>query len=139
MTEGRWTVVPVPMLRDAARQAVARASLRQVARAIGVSAPGLRLFLEGGAPRRSTQQKLMEWYIRGIETQEIAADVAAIALALLLARLPDGAVKLETERQVLAAIRSGHQKAGILPPEWVRMRMEDDGGDDHLPGPGAAA
>ncbi|HEX8691403.1 MAG TPA: hypothetical protein VF746_03085 [Longimicrobium sp.] len=76
----------------------------------------------------------MEWYIRGIETQEIAADVAAIAMALLVARLPDGPLKLETEREILAAIRSGHEKAGILPPEWVRMRTDADltgsGGND---------
>jgi hypothetical protein len=122
MMEGRWTVVSVPMLRDAAMQAVARASLRQVARAIGVSAPGLKLFLNGGAPRRETQRKLMEWYIKGVETQEISTDVAAIAMALLLARLPDGAAKLQTEHEVLAAIRRGHESAGIIPPQWVRMR-----------------
>ena len=122
-------LVPVPMLRDAARQAVARASLRQVARAIGISPPGLRLFLDGSAPRRATQQKLVEWYVRGIQAQDIAADVATIAMALLLARLPDGAVKLATEREVLVAIRSGHEKAGISPPEWVRTLPKES---DHL-------
>ena len=59
----------VDLLRGAVRRAVEASSQRKVARQIGMSAPGLRAFLDGARPLRPTWRKLHAWYFRhGVHT-----------------------------------------------------------------------
>jgi hypothetical protein len=54
--------VPVQAIRDAARYAVARTSLRAVAQQIPMSPMGLQQFINGASPYQATVRKLASWY-----------------------------------------------------------------------------
>jgi hypothetical protein len=77
-------------VREAAQRAVEETALRQVAREVGMSAPGLANFLQGGEPLKNTARKLADWYLRRtVQTpQGIDTDTAGVALALLMQGLP---------------------------------------------------
>ena len=61
--------VSVDTLREAVRLRVEDTSLRQTAREIGISHPGLRDFLNGSEPYGPNLLKLREWHAR--ETNEV--------------------------------------------------------------------
>ena len=57
--------LPIERVREAARGAAARSSLRQLALEVGLSPTGLRKFLEMETrPMDRTRRKLAEWYLR---------------------------------------------------------------------------
>lgn len=87
---GRSPGVRIERLRAAVSSRVAVTSLRAVAREIGMSAPGLNAFLDGGHPRSATRRKLATWFIQfgAARTQGIDVDAAGTALSLLLDDLP---------------------------------------------------
>lgn len=115
----REPAVPVSMLRDAARRAAEATSSRQVARAVKMSALGLRKFIAGSEPHPATVRKLAEWYVRhAADTRALDANTAAAALALLV----DGYPEKERERVrqgLLDVLREAHGRVGTKPPPWV--------------------
>ncbi len=109
---------PLEPLRVAVRRAVERSSMLATASSIGMSAPGLRNFLDGGTPRRSTFRKLAEWYVREAAATGTASDeTAQAALAVLLNGVPNS-VRQDAARIVLDAIRKAHEKHGAPLPDW---------------------
>jgi hypothetical protein len=83
-----------------------------------MSAPGLRNFLDGGTPRRSTFRKLSEWYVReAASTGDISDETIEAALSLMIEGLPEGG-RADAARMVLDALRTAYQKHGAPVPDW---------------------
>ena len=116
--------VDVRVLRAAAASAVDRASLRSVARSMGISAQGLALFLDGATPREPTLRKLREWYFTEAATRSgLDADGARAVIELFLESLVDGA-RPKVFRQVIDEIDTAHREQGTSPPAWLRDLLE---------------
>ena len=76
-------------MRSAAQAAADATSLRSVAAAIGMSAPGLQHFLNGGSPLRPTLRKLVKWYAGHVRTAgKNSDDELRAVVALLLTYFP---------------------------------------------------
>ena len=122
---------PVPTLREAVREAVARTSVRAVADEVGMSPSGLHSFLNGGRPYARTVRLLAAWFVRrhdalgakvaGEGDRMVAATRAAVAL--LVAHLPP-AVRASAARQLLAKVRALTDDAHAPRPAW----LSDDAG-----------
>jgi hypothetical protein len=105
-------------LREAAKLFVDATSLRQAARAIGMSPTGLRGFLDGADPYVKTARKLAEWYMREAQRQhtELTAETAAAALDLLTKHLPIHR-RDEAAAELVAVL---HRHCGSAePPAWL--------------------
>ena len=118
--------VPVEAIREAARRAVAEASLRAVARSIPMSPMGLQHFVNGTRPYRSTLRKLTAWYVnRGASRGEFSEQTARAALAILLDGIPDeqqGVVRAALVEQ----LAEHYRQAKTDPPAWLdRLRAAD--------------
>lgn len=88
------------------------------ASAIGMSAPGLRNFLDGGTPRRSTFRKLSEWYVReAASAGDVSDEAIEAALALMLSGVPESG-RADAARMLLEVLRTAYQKHGAPVPEW---------------------
>ena len=118
--------VPIEAIREAARRAVAEASLRAVARSIPMSPMGLQHFVNGTRPYRSTLRKLTAWYVnRGASRGEFSEDTVLAALAILLDGLPDE--QQPTARaELLDRIAALYEGAGTEVPAWLK-RLRKDG------------
>ena len=117
--------VPVRTLREAAAAAVTRTSLRQVARDVKISAPGLALFLDGSTPRDRTLSKLREWYFSEEATRGGVTVVSArAAVDLLVSSLPE-----EDRRMallgILTTLHGTWTRRGTAVPTWLVGLMED--------------
>lgn len=120
--------VSVDALREATRSAVRRTSLRKVARDIGISAPGLALFLDGSVPRETTLHKIREWYFSEAATRtELSEETARAVLEMLLEPLPEER-RRKVFRKVVAVMMDAHRRQGTVPPQWLLALHED--GDD---------
>jgi len=110
--------VLVSTIREAARRAVAAESLRPVAKRVGLSTMGLRAFLRGATPRRSTEEKLRTWYAA------LVLEHARAAAATLLADLPE-----PRRGAALQALMDGleqiYRQGGDRPPWWIAVLKED--------------
>ena len=108
--------------RKALCLAIAGSTLRAVAKEVGMSPSGLQNFLDGAAPYGKTREKLRFWYFRRAGFSSYAVEDAAYILRRLVGTLPapdHGVVA------VLDAVESSYQRAGMYPPDWVRlMRYE---------------
>lgn len=83
-----------------------------------MSAPGLRNFLDGGTPRRSTFRKLSEWYVReAASAGDVSDEAIEAALALMLDGLPESG-RADAARVVLDALRTAYQKHRAPIPGW---------------------
>ena len=118
--------VRVDELRDAARRAVEVSSLRQVAREIGLSAPGLSSFLEGASPRRGTVRKLQAWYVRrSTAGTDVSEETARAALDLLVDSLTERK-RGKVQRMILDVLGEAHRRGGTEPPPWLDVLREDE-------------
>ena len=107
-------------LREAARLFVDATSLRQAARAIGMSPTGLRGFLDGADPYVKTARKLAEWYVREAQREHavLTAETAAAALDLLTRYLP--VHRRDAASAELVAVLHRHSVHGSAePPAWL--------------------
>jgi hypothetical protein len=117
---------PVATLREAVREAVARASLRAVADDVGMSSSGLHSFLNGGQPYTRTIRLLTAWFVRrhgpGVvatsDEPERLSGAADAAIALLVAHLPPAA-RAGAGRQLVAAVRALTDEARAPRPAWL--------------------
>lgn len=113
--------VSVGALRDAARGAVARTSLRQVARDVGMSAPGLALFLDGSMPRESTLEKIRTWYFsEAASRSDTSHHTARAAIELLLEPMPSQETRERVYGEILGVLTRPYRRKGIVPPLWLR-------------------
>jgi hypothetical protein len=102
---------------------VERTSVLSTATAIGMSAPGLRNFLDGGTPRRSTFRKLSEWYVReAASAGDVSDEAIEAALALMLDGVPEGG-RADAARMVLQTILAAYQNHGAPVPKWLTRRI----------------
>lgn len=112
--------LPVPWVRDALAQEVARRSLRRVAREVGISPNGLRNFLRGSDPRPATRGKLERWLAtrRGpVRPPSVGRLVRLLdELGADLAPRQTAALGRDIAQLLAAAYERRHQP----PPRWVR-------------------
>lgn len=111
----------VRIYREAAARAVEHWGLRPTARAVGMTAPGLQLFLDGSTPQQRTLKKLREWYLR--EQKKGAPggpDLATIQSALdaLLQGVPEP-TRSRARAKLLRAAAWAYSEAGIEAPAWL--------------------
>ena len=104
--------------RAALRHAIARSTLRTVAKDVGMSPSGLQKFLDGTNPYGKTRERLRLWYFREAGFSSFPVEDAAYILRRLVGTLPtpDHGVA-----GVLDAVESAYRRAGMYAPEWVRL------------------
>ena len=104
--------------RDAVRQAIARSTLRSVAKDVGMSPTGLQKFLDGTNPYGKTRERLRVWYFREAGFSSFAVEDAAYILRRLVGTLPTPDYGVAG---VLDAVDTAYQQQGMRAPEWVRL------------------
>jgi hypothetical protein len=104
--------------RLALRDAIARSTLRAVAKSVGMSPTGLQNFLDGTNPYGKTRERLRFWYFREAGFSSYAVEDAAYILRRLVGTLPapDHGVA-----DLLAAVEGAYRRAGMMAPGWVRL------------------
>lgn len=112
-------VVPVSVLRDAARRLVERTSLRTAAGEIGISHSGLRTFLKGTEPYGPTLAKLRAWYAQTEEGRAMTPERARVVLASILEGIPPER-REEAERSLRETVERIYRDAGAEPPDWLK-------------------
>lgn len=126
-SETRWAVRAQVEedIRRAIREAIAATGLRETARAVGISTPGLVQFLDGATPRSPTLALLRAWYFaqlpHGIDPPPV---LARAALDLLVEPLLLESARRVVLRRILAEIAGGHCRAGTRPPRWLDALTE---------------
>jgi hypothetical protein len=121
----------VERLRRAVAAAVARESLRGVAREVGLSAPAVQNFIDGAEPRRaSTLRKLEGWYVRerSREAEPADGEAALAAVEILTRDLPAGR-RRDVGLGLLTWLEAQFQQEVELTPAWlddVRQRIESE-------------
>jgi hypothetical protein len=118
-TRGRGDPIPVSVLRDAVRRAVASSSLRAVGDAVGLSHKGITKFLAGSKPQASTMRNLTRWYLTE-SGASLDAETAAAAINLLASGFT-GEERERVRAGLLDVLRDAHRAAGREPPEWLRQ------------------
>jgi hypothetical protein len=115
----------VALLREVVQQAVEATTLRRVAREVGVSAPGLALFLDGAVPREESLDKYRAWYLKASTARGgcVSRETARLALGVLSQSLPTEA-RGQAQRGVLRLLLRAHQRHRIAPPGWLRDEAE---------------
>lgn len=111
-------------IRAVVSAAVGRRPLRAVAREIGMSAPGLRSFLDGGNPYPHTLRKLERWAV-----QTKAADAgndaatARAAVSFLVADLPPEE-RTAARAGILNLLVERYRVASTPAPSWL-LRLDE--------------
>ena len=104
--------------RAAVRDAIARSTLRTVAKDVGMSPTGLQNFLNGTNPYGKTRERLRVWYFREVGFSSFGVEDAAYILRRLVGTLPAPDYGVAG---VLDAVESAYRRAGMYAPEWVRL------------------
>jgi hypothetical protein len=104
--------------RAAVRQAIARSTLRAVARDVGMSPSGLQNFLNGSNPYGKTRERLRLWYFREAGFSSFPVEDAAYILRRLVGTLPSPDYGVAG---LLDAVDIAYQREGMCAPEWVRL------------------
>ncbi|MFL5537778.1 MAG: hypothetical protein ACJ8J0_02240 [Longimicrobiaceae bacterium] len=123
-------------IREHARRAVARTSLRKVAKAAGVKVGATKKFVDGSVPYERNARLWKKWYARelrdgvaGTPDTALAPEDAAVILDLLLWSVPEE--QREAARQeTLLSMRLIHSRRALTPPAWV---LQLSGGDGAAP------
>lgn len=106
----------LPVSRELARLRIAETSLREVAREIGMSATGLRGFLDGTDPYGKTIEKLRAWVGRVRGLGDASPEVAENTILALLRGLNDphgGASEL------IDFMADLHRRQNVDFPKWI--------------------
>ena len=108
--------------RDALREAIARSTLRAVARRVGMSPTGLQEFVAGGGrPYGKTREKVRMWFYREAGFGSIAPEDASVLLRRLVGTLPEPE---QGVARLLDTIEAAYHESGMFSPEWVnRVRQ----------------
>jgi hypothetical protein len=112
-------------IREHARNAVARTSLRKVAKAAGVKVGATKKFVDGSVPYERNARLWKRWYARelregvaGAPDTALATADASVILDLLLWAVPEEQ-RDEARRETLQSMRLIHSKRALTPPAWV--------------------
>lgn len=119
--------LPLERLREAVAGGVEATSLRQVARAVGMSPSGLQKFLDGATPYSGTRRKLERWYVRESAVTygaELGGGTALAALRVLTQDLPAHSEQHALE-EILASLEHAHRVAHRSMPGWLREVREE--------------
>lgn len=114
---GGATAQDLKRFRLALADAIDHSTLRAVARSVGMSPSGLTKFLDGTKPYGPTVERLREWYFRQAGMHQTPPEEIVGVLRRLVVTLPEpdcGVVNL------LAAVDTSYQEAGMYTPEWVK-------------------
>jgi hypothetical protein len=119
----------VALLRDVVRRAVEASTLRRVAREIGVSAPGLALFIDGAVPREQSLDRYRSWFLQTSTARagSVSKETVLLAIGVLLQSLPPNAQE-RTRSQLMRMLLRAHDRSRIAPPEWLRDEVADQAG-----------
>src|SRR5262245_18154486 len=119
-------------IREHARRAVARTSLRKVAKAAGVKVGATKKFVDGSVPYERNGRLWKKWYARelregaaGAPDGALAAEDVATILDLLLWSVPEEQCAAALQ-ETLLSMRLIHTRRSLTPPAWV---LELSGGD----------
>lgn len=119
MSEPSRPPVSLDVVRVAVERALELRSLRQVAREVGLSTRGLRLFLDGNSSQKRTAHMLLEWYARhGAQVVGMSSDTAAVSLSNLLDGVEE-ADRDHAEMVILGYVEMLHRRRNKLPPSWI--------------------
>ncbi|HEX5724594.1 MAG TPA: hypothetical protein VFX98_03965 [Longimicrobiaceae bacterium] len=112
-------------LREAARRAIARGSLRSTAEAIGLSPSGLDIAVNHSKRwKGNTRTRLLDWYL-GAGRTPAYADTATAASALdVLTEMMTEAEKAQARSAVLEILAKAHREARREPPRWIAELKE---------------
>ncbi|HEX6038386.1 hypothetical protein [Longimicrobium sp.] len=118
--------VPVDAIRREAELARDAASLRQVAREIGVTPMGLRYFLlSQGKQQPRTLRKLNEWYARRMATRPPEGEDEARAALTILAGFYPRKERFRVLSGFLDSMEREFRDSGMEPPAWLaKLRAE---------------
>ncbi|HET6229143.1 MAG TPA: hypothetical protein VFE05_03630 [Longimicrobiaceae bacterium] len=108
-------------LRESVRTAVQAASLREVARDVGMSPSGLRKFLAGSSAYSATRRKLERWYVRRdatLQTDGLTGDSALRVVEVLVQELPPSR-HLSATARVVSTLEEVYGAARVRPPGWM--------------------
>jgi transcriptional regulator with XRE-family HTH domain len=104
--------IPTEALRNRVEQAIQNSSLRQVARQVGMSPGGLKLFVTGTTPYSPTLRRLNQWYVRSQSATMVdAGPIQPVSL------LRERAAQAVQERSLRAVARA----AGVSPTSLQRF------------------
>jgi hypothetical protein len=114
------TPVRLELLRRAVAERVSATSLRGVAKEVGMSAPGLQSFLNGGMPFEATRRKLSAWYVAKAsgDGTGLTPAMAENFLAALVSHLPEDR-RQPARRALLARLDSLTRRERTEPPPWL--------------------
>lgn len=111
--------VPLPQVRRAIERAFRTRSLRAVAKEVGLSAMGVRYFLDGRSPQPKTRAKLYAWYhAHAGDLPPAPLHQRRSALLILLDELPHAAHSAAAAR-MLELLDTLHREVGVPAPAWV--------------------
>jgi hypothetical protein len=116
----------IEALRVAVEGRAEETSLRQTAREIGMSAPGLSLFLNGSSPRPITLEKIRAWHLAAAGP-DVPVESARTALHALVCHLLPGDGRVRMIRKILATMAQQHRRQGRPFPPWLARLSEDYG------------
>lgn len=110
----------IERFREAVRTMAENTSLRKVAKEIGMSASGLKKFLEGAAPYSPTMRRLHRWYVQhaGVQHDWLELPEADAALRVLVHELTPDSRRATAERMV-ECLRRGYEESGKSAPGWL--------------------
>ena len=121
----------VEHLRGSVAAHAENTSVRRVARAIGMSATGLKKFMQGGDPYSPTLRRLRTWYVKyaAVPGGHLGLEDASAAMNVLLADLAPEA-RNRMAGQVIDALADGYGKTGRDSPAWLSDLHARYAGDD---------
>lgn len=111
-------------IRSAVGSAVIRTSIRRVVRDVGMSAPGLTQFLEGGTPREKTLRKLREWYFSEAGTRSDITETTARAAMEVLVEPIAARHRGRAREQIVEVLVQAHRRQGTAPPQWLHYLQD---------------
>lgn len=118
--------VPLDAIREEAELARDAASLRAVAREVGITPMGLRFFLlRQGEQQARTVRKLNEWYVRRMATRPPEGEDEARAALTILAGYYPRAQRVRVLTRFLNSLEEEFRTSGMKPPAWIEtLRAE---------------
>lgn len=126
----------VDAIRDEAALACEHASLRSVAREIGLSAMGLRAFINRAhEPQKGTLHKLNLWYASRAAAREARGEASARTALALLAGLYPPADRPRVTAGLVDLMEREFRASRMPPPPWLATLAEELGRDGDAPGP----
>lgn len=128
LTRTASSPAPLSTVRDEVRHAIEQASVRAVAREVGLSPSGLQKFADGSQPYRGTRRKLVEWYAKreaGSDADDTPPAAAAAAFELLLRPLPPHR-RADARRDIIEVLRAACASAAVAGPRWLQLEEDEN-------------